>query len=305
MPVIEVREEWKGIKGSYTDNKHTAERMFIVLFSEGEAPAVRQQLCYNASANGVTVPPYGEQHPGNPALALKTKTVEPFNGAFAWKVVVSYANSTSASGGSTEQQENPLLQKPKVSVDFDVRTEQIDTDIYGDAICNSLLQGFDPPLTKDFYDLVIRVQRNLSSYNIIQAKEYINTVNKDYFLGSPPRTVKVIRYSGDKMFDTNFGYYWVVNQEFSVRTNKIDNVEWGWTKRTLDQGVMIKTKDAYGNLTWKKDEDITGDDTYKDKEIVLLDGHGNKADTTAKQFWWPFEIFEEKDFSALNLSGVL
>ena len=45
--------------------------------------------------------------------------------------------------------------------------------------------------------------------------------------------------------------------------------------------------------------------TIKDKEIQLLDGSGNIADTRAKQFWWPFEIHEEKNFSALGLSGVL
>jgi len=190
---------------------------------------------------------------------------------------------------------SPLADPWIVEWDFVTSNEPIDTDIDGKPITNSAGESFDPAITKDFHDLLLRIQRNEAAFNPIVADNYEDAISSDYFWGFEPGKVKCVQFTGKTAVRGQF-WYWQVRYAFQIRKE-------GWQRRLLDQGFR-----QY-NETTEKYEHIQIEDETGNKINVTepwpLDGHGHalsQSDVRAgvAEFLY-FELDKSLPFSVLGL----
>jgi hypothetical protein len=153
------------------------------------------------------------------------------------------------------------------------------------------LETFDPPLTEDFEDLVLRISRNEPAFNYIQAAQYKGAVNQDVFHGFDAGTVKCVVYEG-KLARAAGLAYWQVNYEFHVRPD-------GWARRVLDSGYRIRTGTASdGTPTF---EILKDDDGNPLSQPVLLDGNGARLAEWSNPVYLTYNTKAIKPFSVFGL----
>ena len=278
----------------------SASRIFHVQFDESDDPAIRPQLAWGAAG----IPEIYQPHPFSSWLYVQNKTVRKIGG-FDYEVTVNYTTSSKQDSNESELID-PLSRPPEIEWNFTVSNEKIDRDIEGKAIVNSAGESFDPPITKDVYDLVLRITRNQSNFNHLQAAEYIGAINSDYFYGFEPGMVRCTNYSGRKIRVGSLSY-WQVTYEFQIRYAEVSGVNTGWKRRILDQGMhTYDGLDDEGYVKWKKIpvKDDKGNNVPT-SEPFPLDGNGNKlpgARHTAREHEFEeFDIYPSLSFSILGL----
>lgn len=293
MAVIDVTEQGERRTVDEEEKSITAVRIFTVEFDNADDPAKRPLLARNASDGTTTVPYRHQVHPYNNWLYVKSKHVET-KGPFLYEVRVNYESFTDPSS-SEPAPISPLLQPPEVSWNFVTSNEPIDRDIYGKPITNSAKEAFDPPITRDFDDLVLRVVRNEAEFNALRAAEYKGAVNSDMFLGFAAGVVRCVLYNGVKQYAAGL-VYWKVTYEFHIRWN-------GWQRKIQDMGFskLNATEDDYEPIKIKDDKGI---ETQVSQPWPLdLAGH---ALTPAQKkagvaYWLIFNIYPQKPFFVLGL----
>ena len=291
MAVTEVREDWRGLEADSGTDGASIPRIFNVQFDTADAPEKRPMLAVEADDGTTKVPRLYETHPQKPWLYVNNHHVDPI-GPFDFRVTVNYTNRYSR--GSEEKYDptmNPLDQPWEIEWGFAVHNEKIDRDISGEPLVNSSGESFDPPETRDFYDLVLRITRNEAVYDPIKASDYKGSVNSDIFYGFAPGLVKCTRF-GSRSARQGDLWYWIVTYEFQM-------CKTGWKLRLIDEGFRIKTgTDSDGNPTY---EEITDDNGVKVSQPVLLDGEGRKKKEADPIFVLEFDIRRALPFSVLGL----
>ncbi|GAH64211.1 unnamed protein product, partial [marine sediment metagenome] len=217
MAVIDVIEQGESRTVDVSKESIRTVRVYTVTFDNTDDPAKRPLLARNASDGTTTVPYRHQRHPYNVWLYVKSKHVDT-KGPFLYEVTVYYESFTDpwSSPDSSPMPISPLLQPPEVSWTFAKSNEPIAHDIYGKPITNSAGDSFDPPPTRDFDDLVLRVVRNEPEFNALRAAEYKGAVNSDVFLGFAPGIVRIEVFSGVKQYTAGL-VYWKVTYEFYIR----------------------------------------------------------------------------------------
>lgn len=252
---------------------------YTVEFSVGTDP-----LSMNIDAlDSADIPQPWDVHPYDPWMYVQSLTVS-YVSVYVRKVIVNYARI-----------ENPLNIAPQVSWTFASTSEPIDKDNKKKPILNSSDEPFDPPITEDFDDLVLRYIRNEAVFNETFAGDFKNAVNIDTFLGFPPGTCKLKIFSGDKTRAAGL-IYWAVTYEIHIRYDESDpeSTGNGWKRRILDQG--FRTKDDDGNYETIKDKD--GNPL---SEPVKLDGEGGELAEGDDPIYLKFVTAKERNFSDLNI----
>lgn len=188
--------------------------------------------------------------------------------------------------------ENPIDRPPEIEFLSAVSTEPVDRDKDDNPITNSAGELFDPPITKDCRDLVIRARRYQSSFDKPQASAFEGSVNSQTIWGYAPGKVKCNVYTGREV---RFAGLWMyeVTFEFQVRED-------GWKRRILDQGFREKT-----GVDETTDEPLYA--AIKDTSGVplssptMLDGAGVILADTAPPVFLEFDLITENDFTILGL----
>lgn len=269
MPVESVTEDYQGSQFSVASTTMAAQRIFDVTFD-----AVHSPLMMPSDARlAVGIPAIFDEYPANSDLICINKTVTNGTGPKHWIVTCQYG-TPSATGAS------PLGQPAEIGWSFAISTEEVDRDIYDNPIVNSSGESFDPPITKDFHDLVLTVIKNQSDFAQIEAAATIGKLNNDYFYGFSPGKVKCTRYEGRQILSGS-GDYYQVTYEFQIRDD-------GWQRRILDQGFRDVDGDQF--------KDSTG--TVK-SEPTKLDGAGNESSAA---YFLAYDLYASQNFSGLNLT---
>ena len=167
-----------------------------------------------------------------------------------YRVSVTYEGRYPQQSGQGDMPMSPLAEPPVISWFHAASNEPIDTDVNGSPILNSALESYDPPMTEDFYDVVLRVERNEMTYNRAMAADYAGAVNSDTWLGYGPGHARCRVFTGNKAY-TNFWAYFRVIYEFQMRYSEV---------RTRDPGGTIVTR-VIGWLRRMRDEgyrELTG-----------------------------------------------
>lgn len=291
MSVIKVVEDWSERTVSGEATKLTAKRVYAVEFDNADVPENRPLLAFAATDGVTSVPNIYAIHPYNNWLFVESKHVDTI-GPFHYRVTVNYSSTLNPATG---QPQTPLLEEPSFSWHFVTSNESIDRDVYGNAITNSSEEAFDPPVTRDFHDLVLRIERNELAYYPLVAYQYKGAVNSDVFLGFPAGTVLCTVMDATKARASNL-VYWRITYEFHMRWD-------GWKLKMIEQGFREKNgTNPDGSPKYK---DITDENGNLVSQPVLLDGSGKKlsqAAITAGNFVKrEFVIRRSLPFSVLNL----
>jgi hypothetical protein len=192
--------------------------------------------------------------------------------------------------------ENPLKKDPLIRWSSSISVEPIDVDIDGNPIINSSHEGFDPPVTREFYDEVLTITRNEAWYDRVNLMPYKGAVSSDSFYGFDAGWAKVTDITAEYVTLGEFTYA-VVTYEIQIRYD-------GWKKRILDRGFRVYSgADGDGNPAY---EQVRGTDGTPLTEPVLLDGSGGKLADGANPVWLEFEVYRTLPFAWLELqySGV-
>ncbi len=192
--------------------------------------------------------------------------------------------------------ENPIDRPPEIEFLSAVSTEPVDKAFDPDGndipITNSSGELFDPPITKDFRDLILRAKRYQLEFDKAQASSFEGSINSQTVWGYEPGTVRCNIYNSKEL---RFGGLWMyeVTFEFQVRED-------GWKRRILDQGFREKT--GIDSVTGKPTYAIIKDE--KDNPLsqpALLDGAGSILADTAPPEFKEFELVNRNDFTVLGL----
>lgn len=289
-----------------------AERLFTVEFDSSDDPVVRPFLARNATDNTTTVPAMWASHPYDTWLFVKSKDVNP-KGPFLFEVSVKY--SCIIDGESpTYAPLSPLMEPPEISFSSAGTNDAIDTDAEGLPLLNSAGESYDPPMTIDHSDTVLRITRSEETYDDAVAAAYRDAVNSDVFLGFPAGHVKCTAFTADQMRAASQIYY-RVKYEFRIRYSEVKTRDtngdvqtqvFGWIKRVRDEGFRELTgENADGSPKYKE---ITDENGTKISQPHLLDGSGSKlSDDEINNAPLPetcflkFDVYKKRAFAALNL----
>lgn len=283
---------------------------FDVEFDDADAPASRPLLACLANDGTTGVPRIYEAHPYDPWLFVKSQNVLVV-GPVHFRVILDYDCTLDI---NTQAPISPLLQPPEVSWSFAGSNVQIDTDVDGYPITNSAGESFDPPITKDHSDLVLRYSRNEPTFDKIVAADYKDAVNSDTFMGFGKSHVKCTIFEASQMRAATLMYY-RVRYEFRIRYDEVKTRDtagdiqtrvFGWAKRVRDEGFREWT--GMNEDGSPKYREITDENGQKISQPQLLDGSGFKlSDASIKNpplpelCFFKFVVNKERPFSALNI----
>jgi len=235
-----------------------------------------------------------ECHPHSPWLWVRNKRVETI-GPFTFRVIVYYSTrfSEPASDMQIDPLANPLEQPWEIEWDFVTTQEIIDRDIDGKPITNSSGESFNPPIMREWNDLLLRITRNEASFNPRIAASYKDAINLDWFWGFKPGTVRCVIYRA-KVARHGALWYWRVNYAFQMR-------EVGWTRKIRDEGYKaLDSLDTTKGVVAIKD----GDENIVSQPWPL-DGHGfafTQTEINAGMCYvLEFELYNKLPFSRLGM----
>ena len=285
--------------------------IFTVEFDSGDDPLLRPFLARNATDGTTEVPAMWSGHPYDPWLFVKSKDVKTI-GPFLYEVTCKYDCQIDA---ETQLPLSPLMEPPEISWTFSDSNEPTDTDTEGKPITNSAGESFDPPITKDYSDLILRYTRNEETFDELIAADYKDAVNSDTFLGFGAGHVLCKMFEADQMRAADLTYY-RVRYEFRIRYDEVKtrdgsgNIQtyiFGWIKRIRDEGYRETTGEENQDGSPEIDE-IEDKNSVKISQPCLLDGSGNRlSDANIKNPPLPetcflkFDIYKKRPFSALNI----
>jgi hypothetical protein len=307
MAVTSVIESYEDIsiatEVAVDGSQGTMTRFFDVTFNTAETAPLRAVLALSASAGGVTVPDWWEPLGAGvyQYWYVKRKTCRQHHGPFVWRVTVEY-----------EYYDNPLYAPPKVTWGRVGSVEAIDSDKDGAAILNSSGEPFDPPLTREFKDRTLRIEKNLAYFNQEAYETYVDSVNQDIW--SPfalnatggnlklfmPYTCKCVGIDGTPERVGNI-YFHRVAYEFQIRVHNLEVPAGqgalagplGWRRRVLDQGFREISGDTYAQITDADGSPIT--------QTARLNGSGVKLAHDAEDVYLIFADHDTQPFANLGL----
>ena len=284
MAILDVTENFTGLGANdfiKDDGRISGGggRFFDVLFDSTDDDANRP---FMAKADS-RVPQLGEAHPFDAWIyVLRRDSDVDADSPFLYHVTVHY-----------QEVRNPLAERPIIEWLSAATNEPIDTDIDGNPILNSSDEPFDPPMTEDYDDLILRATYNLFAFNSIGAMNYKGAINIDYFLGFEPGQAKVMVYSGREIRAITGNYYVEVTLEIYFRST-------GWKRKVIDQGFRVKGAITDDVQQYTKIKDDEGDPIT---EPVLLDGEGQRlaedADVVRLEFWTKPELPFTTEFARI------
>jgi hypothetical protein len=320
MAISKVSEDWKARRVELSIDRNTNRikgsgiRAFDVDFTEGDYDF--KPLTAVMHATGVPIP--WECLPGFPWSYVVGYSAKQEEGPLSIKVTVQY-----------EIFEDPLAIPPIIRWSFASDSDVLESGCKpGDStvimpVLNSAGEPPDPPMMKEYRDLLLSITVNRDYFDPLLAAKYIDSVNCDTFFGFAPGKVKLRRFDAEQLRAAGLIYY-QHGYEFQIRTFASDILDIGWNRRFLDQGyrelVWEKTgerpnetggTDSYWHHvrkdigSWLDEYDENGVLTKKTfkpvSRPVPLDGKGSVLAEGAEKHFIEIQDYDQLPFSILGL----
>ena len=173
------------------------------------------------------------------------------------------------------------------------------------ALTNSADEPFDPPIVKEYKDMVLRfsfIRQYDAAYLSELCAAYVDAVNADTFYGFVRGKVKCTSVAAQEKQIGPYKY-WAVQLEFTVRHFRSDPLNCGWIRRFLDQGFRTKkitSLKGEGTIEYTQVLDSAGKPVSRP---VKLDGHGLQLTADYDKVPWFLYVrdFDLLPFSVWNL----
>lgn len=305
MAFVDVKEDWSGINLKIAPKTEKVVRVFTVLLdgtdSNTEAPF--------AAREATGIPRKGDTYPGHDWIVCDSIEPSPVSPTM-FKVVVKYVRKS----WSASDEDNPLEEPAQIDFASITVVEPVDADVYGTPIVNSAGEGYDPPVTREFHDLVVRITRNEVDFDPMDILNFKGTCNLNPFWGAPRGVAKIANINAPMVRVNDDLVYRRVTYEIHLRRPEKELYEaigltWGqaceyaWQTRLLDRGFREIAKDDAGNV----EVDADGATIYKVfrgkydiplSDPVMLDGTGSRLAKDADPVWFWFYRYPFADWSS-------
>lgn len=246
------------------------------------------------------IPVSGAAHPDNPFLFAMDFEIRHLGGGIYWLVKVDYLSV----GASAD----PLLEPPTNSWTTENWIAPIDQDRFNKAIQNAAGENYDPPITREFSDVVLTFSCNIAAYNTGFWYPFLNTVNVDTFRGFAPNTAKVASINADEKWRGTSNYFRLTvvikfRNYFRVGQGGVLK-EWGWIRVVVNQGYhrLINTGSPPGqSQLWKQIRDQEG---MPIRTPALLSADGFSLVDKDSPNYRSHEIYGQSTFANMNTVAV-
>lgn len=231
------------------------------------------------------LPIIGETHPEDSGAWCTDITIENTDPWKGWTATYQYSTEREL---STDPTNDPAI----ITVNTEQFQKVAETDVSGQAICNSAGDPFDPPYMMDDSRRVISISKNMSGHPS-WILSYADVVNNDSF------SVKGVTYSigQGKVQRVSIGETQTRNGvPFVVVTLEIHLQRDGWILRPLDAGFREKSGGGMINI-------LNSIDFERPSAPVPLNGFGlaQSNPTAATAIYGASTIYTTGPFSALPL----
>ena len=237
------------------------------------------------------IPAAGSPFPGFPFVVAESAAIETVSPIFSI-VNVKYRGEIGPGGPVAEP--SPLFAPPKIDWD-DVETEEeVEEDWDGFPLRTrngEQYKGFRRPIA----DQTVTVRRNFALFNPYVQARYRQSVNSDTFLGWPPGTARIVKFSASNVIDRTLGY-WEVTCTVQFRYPYKTIPKHAWYKRVIHEGLWERV--GTGANQRIRLAQVEGKDVTKP---VLLDEFGYRLPEGALAYFLEFKIFDDLPFNALGL----
>jgi hypothetical protein len=221
-----------------------------------------------------------------------------------WIVYVDYNGEIKIgeSGGDSNRPNSPLLTPAKIDWD-DVETEmEVDEDFDGKPITTVLGEPING-IKRRFADQTVTIRKNMLLFNPYVQAAYRQSVNADSFLGWPPGTGKMMKFSASSVYSSQEGGrgYWEVTAVIQFRYPYRTTPEKAWYARARHEGYY---KAVRVDGKWKTIRAMrAGEPTSKP---VLLNVLGEQIPdveppNSVTADWLEFKLYNPLSYQALGL----
>jgi hypothetical protein len=149
---------------------------------------------------------------------------------------------------------NPLQAAPKVKWTPVVKEVGYPSDINGVPFVSNTGEPLENAPKREQSDQTLTFTRNEATYNESWAQTYRHSLNLNDFLGFAPKQVKCKSITGERVYDSDFGYFWVVEYEFEMRR------------------IEIKQPVTFDPITGLPDDSSGATSVYGWEELILNQG---------------------------------
>jgi len=279
MSVILVQRQWTGVEyQSGPEGRRTTENWIV----ETDNPADDQIMA--AQATGL--PRRGQAHPSDAWLRCTGVELHERQGptSFVFRVTweVRYAQPSG--------HENPLERPPRLTSRSVITREPVDRDAAGRLYVNAAGEPFDPPVTREFADQLLTIERNQASFAGFAAAAFAKTICSHWLMTWPPGTQLMDEIAAEDVEEDGLVYARV---SFSI-LRRLD----GWRVPRLNHGFRYVAGISGGLVKYKQFVDADGQPLTKPR---LLAANGTPLTAGADPVYLIFDDYPEKDWSALNL----
>jgi len=132
----------------------------------------------------------------------------------------------------------PELEPPDIEWEFDIIQKSVAKDLDGKTFLNTAGQPYTPAPTFEFACPVLSISRNEDDYNHKRAAKYALAVNKDKFLGYPPKCVQCMPPKAKLSYRGGIAYWRVSYRlRFGIMGDNGKPIPWD-PFEILDAGLM-------------------------------------------------------------------
>jgi hypothetical protein len=239
--------------------------------------------------SSTSLPRDGSLYPGLPFVVCRGKSPTQVSPVL-WIVEANFEGKV----GPNDEQDNPLNAPPEISWS-DVETDEpTDEDIDGAPIVTVNGEPIEG-ITIKLADNVVTIKRNFLFFNPFATSAYRHSVNSDSFLGYPPGTARLTKFSAKNVAATQLlpNGYWEVTATIQFRRGIRTTDAKAWYKRVRHEGFYEKVGSTIVRAVDDNKEPVT--------RPVLLKSDGTRETNPANAHWLEFKVYNELPYQALGL----
>jgi hypothetical protein len=212
-------------------------------------------------------------------------------------------NGEIAPSTDPEEPNNPIMAPPRIDWDDVESEEEIDEDFDGkpiQTVNREPIEGVKALIP----DQTVSIKRNMISFSPYVQARYRRAVNSDNFLGWPPGTAKLMKFSASNVFGETGGY-WEITAQIRFRYPYRTTAEKAWYARVRHEGFYEKIDLSGPGAGTRIVRAVDGNKEPMTRKVLLAsDGYRLPVPAEGEEQianWLEFKLYDSLPFNALGL----
>jgi hypothetical protein len=300
MPALEVTEMWS--KPAHDVRLEDNFRKLTVKLQRAyqitSTPNAVEWDIYQATGIPAAGSSFSEDFPFVYADGASLERISPV----LWMMTIDY-NGEIAPGIDPEEPNNPIMAPPRIDWDDVESEEEIDEDFDGkpiQTVNREPIEGVKALIP----DQTVSIKRNMISFSPYVQARYRRAVNSDNFLGWPPGTAKLMKFSASNVFG-EIGGYWEITAQIRFRYPYRTTAEKAWYARVRHEGFYEKIDLSGPGAGTRIVRAVDGNKEPMTRKVLLAsDGYRLPVPAEGEEQianWLEFKLYDSLPFNALGL----